>query len=201
MAEENKADDSMKILLETVNKLTEEIKELKAVKTVEPTKSETLVDPLEQEKAKMEQEKAIKKELEENFLFERSVQSFNDDWGKIAENEHDIATIDKLNASSEYKLGKKLEAIFNKEENQNILSKDMLNKFKEFQSQPEEDRHKNIKNFYVALKNNFFENLEKLEVQKAKLIQNGAIKDENKRPVVDKLVDRALNNPKIKAIE
>ena len=55
--------------------------------------------------------------------------------------------------------------------------------------------------FYVALKNNFFENLEKLEVQKAKLIQNGAIKDENKRPVVDKLVDRALNNPKIKAIE
>ena len=92
-------------------------------------------------------------------------------------------------------------AIFGKEENQNILSKDMLNKFKEFQALPEDDKHKNIKNFYVPLKSNFFENLEKLEVQTAKIIQNGAIKDENKRPVVDKLVDRALNNPKIKAIE
>ena len=197
---EEKTEDSMKMLLETVNKLTEEIKELKQTKVGEPATT-PVADPLAEEKAKIEQQNAIKKELEENFLFERSVQSFNDDWGKIAENEHDIATIDKLIASSEYKLGKKLEVIFNKEENQAILSKDMLNKFKEFKSLPEEDRHKNIKNFYVALKNNFFENLEKLEVQKAKLIQSGAIKDENKRPVVDKLVDRALNNPKIKAIE
>ena len=197
---EEKTEDSMKMLLETVNKLTEEIKEIKQTKVGEHATT-PVADPLAEEKAKIEQQKAIKKELEENFLFERSVQSFNDDWGKIAENEHDIATIDKLIASSEYKLGKKLEVIFNKEENQAILSKDMLNKFKEFKSLPEEDRHKNIKNFYVALKNNFFENLEKLEVQKAKLIQNGAIKDENKRPIVDKLVDRALNNPKIKAIE
>jgi hypothetical protein len=199
MTDENK--DEMKILLETVNQLASEIKELKATKTQEPIKVEPMADPLEQEKAKIEHENAIKKQLEESFLFEKSVQSFNEDWGKIAENEHDIATIDKLNASSEYKLGKKLEAIFSKEENQNILSKNMLNKFKEFQAQPEEGKHKNIKNFYVSLKNNFFENLEKLEVQKARLIQNGAIKDENKRPVVDKLVDRALNNPKIKAIE
>ncbi len=199
MTDENK--DEMKILLETVNQLASEIKELKATKTQEQTKDESPTDPLEQEKAKIEQENAIKKQLEESFLFEKSVQSFNEDWGKIAENEHDIATIDKLNASSEYKLSKKLETIFSKEENQSILSKDMLNKFKDFQAQPEEHKHKNIKNFYVSLKNNFFENLEKLEVQKAKLIQNGAIRDENKRPVVDKLVDRALNNPKIKAIE
>jgi len=198
MTDEN---NDIKALLETVNQLANEIKELKATKTQEPIKDEPATDPLEQEKAKIEHENAIKKQIEESFLFEKSVQSFNEDWGKIAENEHDIATIDKLNASSEYKLGKKLETIFSKEENQNILSKNMLSKFKEFQAQPEEDRHKNIKNFYVSLKNNFFENLEKLEVQKAKLIQNGAIKDENKRPVVDKLVDRALNNPKIKAIE
>ena len=198
MTEESKTEDSIKMLLETVNKLTEEIKELKQTKVNEST---PVADPLAEEKAKIEQQNAIRREIEDSILFEKTAQSFNEDWGKVAENEHDIATIDKLNASNEYKLAKKIETIFAKEENKQILSKDMLKKFEAFQGLQEDDKHKAVKNIAVEIKNNFFENLEKLEIQKAKLIQNGAIKDENKRPIVDKLVDRALNNPKIKAIE
>ena len=197
---EEKTEDSMKMLLETVNKLTEEIKELKQTKVGEPATT-PVADPLAEEKAKIEQQNAIRREIEDSILFEKTAQSFNEDWGKVAENEHDIATIDKLNASNEYKLAKKIETIFAKEENKQILSKDMLKKFEAFQGLQEDDKHKAVKNIAVEIKNNFFENLEKLEIQKARLIQNGAIKDENKRPVVDKLVDRALNNPKIKAIE
>jgi hypothetical protein len=199
MTDEN---NDMKILLETVNQLTSEIQELKMTKIqAQAIKDEPTIDPLEQEKTRIQQENAIRKEIEDSILFEKTVQSFNEDWGKVAENEHDIATIDKLNASNEYKLAKKIETIFAKEENKQILSKDMLKKFEAFQGLQEDDKHKAVKNIAVEIKSNFFENLEKLEIQKARLIQNGAIKDENKRPIVDKLVDRALNNPKIKAIK
>ena len=205
MTEDAKPEDSMKrldlhVLLETVNKLTEEIKELKLVKANEPAPT-PVADPLAEEKAKIEQQHAIRKEIEDNILFEKTAQSFNEDWGKVAENEHDIATIDKLNASSEYKLAKKIETIFAKEENKQILSKDMLRKFEAFQALQEDDKHKAVKEIAVEIKNNFFENLEKLEIQKARLIQNGAIKGAAVPIIKDPIINRAANNPKIQPIQ
>lgn len=200
MTEDTKPEDSMKILLETVSKLTEEIKELKQAKATEPVAT-PVTDPLAEEKAKIEQQNAIRKEIEDSILFEKTVQSFNEDWGKIAESEHDIATIDKLNASNEYKLAKKIETIFAKEENKQILSKDMLKKFEAFQGLQEDDKHKAVKNIAVEIKNNFFENLEKLEIQKARLIQNGAIKGATTPIIKDPIINRAVNNPKIQPIQ
>ena len=191
-------------LMELIAELSREIKEMKNPSTqlinAEPIKIEQ-IDPLLAEKQRIEKEDSIREEIKNEIHFKEELTKFNETWSNIIKkDDKDIDMIDRLNASNEYKLAKKLDKIFSSEENKQILSKEILNNLNSFLNLKEEEKMNKVSSIYLEVKDNFFENLDKMEQQRAKLINTGIIFNPDNKVNKDPIINKALNNTKFKAI-
>ncbi len=204
MTEQTTTSNDTTALMELLADLSNQIKEIKQSKE---TKAKTIeveaetIDPLLAEQQRIEKENSIREEIKKEMHFKEELTKFNTTWQNVLKkDDKDIDMIDRLNASNEYKLAKKLDKIFSSEDNKQILSKDILNNLNSFLNLKEEDKMNKVSSIYLEVKDNFFENLDKIEQTKAKLMNTGVIFNPDNKVNKDPIINKALNNTKFKAI-
>jgi hypothetical protein len=188
-------------LMELIAELSNQIKDIKESKAKPTEVVVETIDPLLAEQQRIEKENSLREEIKKEMHFKEELTKFNTTWQNVLKkDDKDIEMIDRLNASNEYKLAKKLDKIFSIEDNKQILSKDILNNLNSFLNLKEEDKMNKVSSIYLEVKDNFFENLDKIEQTKAKLMNTGVIFNPDNKVNKDPIINKALNNTKFKAI-
>jgi hypothetical protein len=201
MTEQTTTSNDTTALMELIAELSNQIKDIKEAKAKPTEVVVETIDPLLAEQQKIAKENSIREEIKKEMLFNEELTKFNTTWQNILKkDDKDIEMIDRLNASDEYKLAKKLDKIFSSEDNKQILSKDILNNLNSFLSLKEEDKMNKVSSIYLEVKDNFFENLDKMEQTKAKLMNTGVVFNPDNKVNKDPIINKALNNTKFKAI-